>query len=172
VHVLRVYIVSTSVPNKHLYVKYFSIWEKSDPVYSVLKSTIVIHPLLLPLLCLCLKDGKCTPTLPRTGRMHIKYADCISVKDWNMKFCATCKRNRCCYPRKERTREMEFQCAGGRRETFSFLWIKSCRCDKECYKHPAVNAGRSRRNKQKRQNRRKFKVRRRPWMVGFKLWNN
>lgn len=83
-------------------------------------------------------NGKCTPTGRLPGRQHIHYEDCISVKDWNLKFCTACKRRRCCYPRREITRKLEFQCGQGRRETFSVMWIKSCRCDRQCYvKDPA-----------------------------------
>ncbi|XP_052223454.1 CCN family member 2-like isoform X1 [Dreissena polymorpha] len=85
--------------------------------------------------------GKCTPTT-RNGRQHIRYADCISVNDWKLKFCTTCRARRCCYPRRERTRRIEFQCGNARREKFDFMWIKSCRCDRQCYK-PAPEANKS-----------------------------
>ncbi|XP_052789357.1 CCN family member 1-like isoform X4 [Mya arenaria] len=95
------------------------------------------------------KKKGCTPT-ERLGRQHIRYADCISVKDWNLKFCTTCKKRRCCYPRKERTRRLEFQCGSSRRETFDFMWIKSCRCDKQCYEHAPVTGGKAKRGKRRR----------------------
>ncbi|XP_060599610.1 CCN family member 2-like isoform X1 [Ruditapes philippinarum] len=79
------------------------------------------------------KEEKCTPTSRVPGKQRLKYEDCISVKAWNLKFCTTCKKRRCCYPRREKTRNLEFQCKGGRRETFPVMWIKSCRCDKRCY---------------------------------------
>ncbi|XP_053381401.1 CCN family member 1-like isoform X2 [Mercenaria mercenaria] len=80
------------------------------------------------------RNLKCTPTSRMPGKQRLKYEDCVSVKAWNLKFCTNCKRRRCCYPRREKTRQLEFQCNDGRRETFSVMWIKSCRCDKRCYK--------------------------------------
>lgn len=94
------------------------------------------------------KDEKCTPTSRMPGKQRLEYEDCVSVKEWNFKFCTNCKRRRCCYPRRESTRTLEFQCVGGRRETFSVMWIKSCRCDKRCYqKDPARTKRRHKRPK-------------------------
>lgn len=79
-------------------------------------------------------EGKCTPTARTKHRIRVQYQDCRSVRELNFKFCTNCKRNRCCYPQREKTRHIEFECGNKRRETFKFLWIKKCRCDKQCYK--------------------------------------
>ncbi|ESO92762.1 hypothetical protein LOTGIDRAFT_120218, partial [Lottia gigantea] len=77
---------------------------------------------------------KCTPTTRGGIRQRIQYQDCRSVKQYNLKFCTNCKKNHCCYPHKTRTRLVEFECHGGRREFMNYMWIKKCRCDHECYK--------------------------------------
>ncbi|KAL4219426.1 Tigger transposable element-derived protein 4 [Mactra antiquata] len=89
---------------------------------------------------------KCTPTSRLPGKHHFIYEDCVSMKEWNLKFCTNCKRRRCCYPKSERTRQIEFQCGDGRREVFNVMWIKSCRCDKQCY----VQGPRNRKNRRSR----------------------
>ncbi|XP_050388827.1 CCN family member 2 isoform X2 [Patella vulgata] len=87
----------------------------------------------------CIKElrtygrSKCTPTTRGGIRQRIQYQDCRSVKTYNLKFCTNCKLNRCCYPHKSRTRLIEFECHGGRREYMNYMWIKKCRCDHKCY---------------------------------------
>lgn len=76
---------------------------------------------------------KCTPTTRFPAKQHVRYQDCVSVQQLRFKFCTSCKTNRCCYPRKTKTRHIQFECNGGRRERFAFMWIKSCRCDRICY---------------------------------------
>ncbi|XP_064616686.1 CCN family member 1-like [Liolophura sinensis] len=76
---------------------------------------------------------KCTPTTKSRDKHRILYQDCRSVKKRTLKFCTTCKKNRCCYPAKVKTVMLEFECSGGRREFFSFMWIKKCQCSKKCY---------------------------------------
>ncbi|XP_067662424.1 CCN family member 2-like [Haliotis asinina] len=76
---------------------------------------------------------KCTPTTRSGQRYRVEYQDCRSVKEFKMKFCTNCKKDRCCYPQKTRTKFVEFECSGGRREIMNFMWIKKCACDRECY---------------------------------------
>ncbi|CAG5123428.1 unnamed protein product, partial [Candidula unifasciata] len=75
---------------------------------------------------------KCTPTTRSSRRFHIQYQDCLSVKDYNLKFCTNCKKNKCCYPYRSRTRLLEFQCSDGKRELYNYMWLKKCRCEDTC----------------------------------------
>nr|KAG5710601.1 hypothetical protein BaRGS_013247 [Batillaria attramentaria] len=59
--------------------------------------------------------------------MHVHYQDCISLREYRLKWCTSCKKNRCCYPKRVRTQLMRFQCTGGTRESLQFMWIKKCR---------------------------------------------
>ncbi|KAK3605924.1 hypothetical protein CHS0354_017829 [Potamilus streckersoni] len=77
---------------------------------------------------------KCTPTTKTDSKQRIFYQDCRSVKEYRLKFCTNCNSRHCCYPRKTFTRQVEFECSGGSRQLFKYMWIKSCRCDRECYK--------------------------------------
>ncbi|CAG5122179.1 unnamed protein product, partial [Candidula unifasciata] len=80
-----------------------------------------------------MNQEKCTATSRRSSRrVHIRYQDCLSVRDYSLKFCTNCKTNKCCYPRRTRTRAMEFQCSDGKREVYNYMWIKRCHCDKTC----------------------------------------
>ncbi|XP_041369634.1 CCN family member 3-like [Gigantopelta aegis] len=82
---------------------------------------------------------KCTPTT-RGGRKYtIEFQDCRSIKKFNMKFCTNCKTDKCCYPKKTRTRIVEFECSDGHRVFMNFMWIKRCQCDKTCYDHKKRN---------------------------------
>lgn len=88
------------------------------------------------------KNRRCTATARLPVKQRIKYEHCVSVDEWSLKFCTNCKRRRCCYPKVEETRKMEFQCGNGKVQVLSFMWIKSCRCDRECY----YNGNRKRRH--------------------------
>ncbi|XP_012942159.1 CCN family member 2 [Aplysia californica] len=94
---------------------------------------------------------KCTPTTRTKSREHIQHQDCLSVREYKLKFCTTCREDACCYPKKTRTSTMEFQCSGGVRKTFNYMWIKKCRCDQVCYKKGP--------NKKRRMRRRRFRNR-------------
>lgn len=96
------------------------------------------------------QGNKCTPTSRSRVREHIYYEDCVSVREARFKFCTNCKKNRCCYPRLEKTRSLEFQCGDGRRLQFDVQWIKRCRCDRKCYKVDARKPRRHRKRKQRR----------------------
>ncbi|XP_059146465.1 CCN family member 3-like [Physella acuta] len=94
---------------------------------------------------------KCTPTTRSIDKHHIHYQDihykhCVSVKAYKLKFCTTCKSNKCCYPQKTRTRLMEFQCQGRHRLEMKYLWLKKCRCDNKCYQKDEKHRKRNRRN--------------------------
>ncbi|CAL1543538.1 unnamed protein product [Lymnaea stagnalis] len=79
-----------------------------------------------------LGPAKCTPTTRSTGRQHIHFQGCTSVRDYKLKFCTNCKKKKCCYPMRTKSKDMEFECSG-KREMMKFLWVKKCRCDDQCY---------------------------------------
>ncbi|XP_076436839.1 CCN family member 2-like isoform X1 [Babylonia areolata] len=85
---------------------------------------------------------KCTPTTRSEGKMHVRFMDCVSVRQYRLKWCTTCRAQRCCYPKRTRTRTMHFTCTGGTRETLQFMWIKKCRCDRRCYRQDRKRRGR------------------------------
>ncbi|XP_069121450.1 CCN family member 5-like [Argopecten irradians] len=80
--------------------------------------------------------SKCTPTTRTRHRRHIEYnalgQNCTSTKPFRMKFCTTCKDNRCCFPKRQQTRDIEFRCDGGRHTYLKFAWIKRCMCSRRC----------------------------------------
>ncbi|KAK3088270.1 hypothetical protein FSP39_016870 [Pinctada imbricata] len=81
------------------------------------------------------KKRKCTPTTRLKEKDYIMYKDknteCRSVKKYRMKFCTTCSKNRCCYPYKMQTRNLEFDC-GSSFKYLQYAWIKRCKCSKKC----------------------------------------
>uniref|UniRef100_A0A0B6ZWE6 CTCK domain-containing protein n=1 Tax=Arion vulgaris TaxID=1028688 RepID=A0A0B6ZWE6_9EUPU len=111
------------------------------------------------------EQKKCTPTSRRYPRHHIKYQDCLSVKDYSLKFCTNCRENQCCFPRRTITRPIEFQCSDGKREVYNYMWIKKCRCGKTCLRSSSTRRhgnGKRREWKKRRQQggkkRRRFKI--------------
>ncbi|BFZ20123.1 hypothetical protein BsWGS_23162 [Bradybaena similaris] len=95
---------------------------------------------------------KCTPTTRSPRRLHIYFQDCMSIKDYNLKFCTNCKHNKCCYPHRTSNRLMEFECSDGKRELYNYMWLKKCRCEDTC--DPRQNQ-QHKRHKRRRQERRK-----------------
>jgi len=106
---------------------------------------------------------KCTPTTRNTeSRVHVRYQDCLSVKEYKLKFCTTCMEDKCCWPQKTHTASMEFECSGGKRKTFNYMFIKWCRCDSQCFKRDKkVRTKRQRMRRQQQIARRREKRRKR-----------
>ncbi|KAJ8300692.1 hypothetical protein KUTeg_022211, partial [Tegillarca granosa] len=52
------------------------------------------------------KDVECSPTTRSFERRKIVYNNCESVRSYRMKFCTSCRKNRCCYPKKQKTRSI------------------------------------------------------------------
>lgn len=78
------------------------------------------------------RKKKCTPTTRSVQRERITYKDCKSVRGYRLKFCTNCKNKQCCYPKRTKTREIEFLCNDGRYEYLKYVWIKRCKCSKKC----------------------------------------
>ncbi|KAK2150230.1 hypothetical protein LSH36_417g04021 [Paralvinella palmiformis] len=69
----------------------------------------------------------CKNTWRNSTSIHFVIDGCRSVKDYRPKYCATCKKHRCCYPEHSETREMEFECTGRvKYRVEKFMWIKNC----------------------------------------------
>ena len=51
----------------------------------------------------------CSATVKTEQKRRILYQDCISVKTYRLRFCDTCRKRKCCFPRKTRQRRIEFQ---------------------------------------------------------------
>ncbi|BFZ05546.1 hypothetical protein BsWGS_08585 [Bradybaena similaris] len=113
-----------------------------------------------------MNQEKCTPTSRRSSRrVNIVYQDCLSVRDYSLKFCTSCKPGKCCYPRRTRSRPMEFQCSDGKREVYNYLWIKRCRCDTSCNPRQLSSRLRAGSWRQDRKTRRRKNRRRRKYHV-------
>jgi cysteine rich protein 61 len=78
------------------------------------------------------KGRKCKNTWRQVKDIKFQYNGCTSVKEYRPKYCATCKRSRCCVPDKTKTNAMEWDCGGGKRVVHDFMWIKSCICTDDC----------------------------------------
>lgn len=78
------------------------------------------------------RKKKCTPTTRLLRREKITYKNCKSVRAYRLKFCTNCRENKCCYPKRTKTREIEFLCNDGRYEYYKYAWIKRCKCSKRC----------------------------------------
>ena len=85
------------------------------------------------------KGKKCKNTWRQEKDIKFQYNGCTSVKEYRPKYCATCKRSRCCVPEKTKTNAMEWEC-DGKLVVHDFMWIKSCVCTDDCpdYKHENI----------------------------------
>ncbi|RUS76926.1 hypothetical protein EGW08_015329, partial [Elysia chlorotica] len=102
----------------------------------------------------------CTATVKLKEKRRILYQDCISVKTYRLRFCDTCRKRKCCFPKRTRHRKIEFQCSQGKREVFNFMWIKKCRCAKKCYGE-VENPGKRRKERERNKRRRQESLKRR-----------
>lgn len=78
------------------------------------------------------RKNPCTPTTRLRRRENIQYKNCKSVRGYKLKFCTNCRDNQCCYPKRTKTREIEFLCNDGRYEYYKYAWIKRCTCSRRC----------------------------------------
>ena len=81
---------------------------------------------------LLLKLGKdCKSTWKETALQYLEYNNCTSVSQYKLKFCSTCKKDKCCGPGRTKTVSMDFKCKGKEeREVYQFMWIRNCDCNK------------------------------------------
>ena len=84
--------------------------------------------------CLFQKGRHCKNTWKAEREYKIKYDSCESIKAFRPKYCATCKRHRCCSPDQTKTISLEFECGHNhdRITVHDFMWIKSCVCKDFC----------------------------------------
>ncbi|KAK2190093.1 hypothetical protein NP493_88g01035 [Ridgeia piscesae] len=67
----------------------------------------------------------------KVGRpKKLDYRHCLSIDEYKLKYCSTCKKRKCCVPGRTRTMNVDFQCPDGTLITERFMWIRNC----ECYK--------------------------------------
>ncbi|KAK3766466.1 hypothetical protein RRG08_004701 [Elysia crispata] len=104
---------------------------------------------------------KCTSTVKLKRKRRIIYHDCISVKMYRLRFCDTCRKRKCCFPKRTRQRKIEFQCSRGKREVFNFMWIKKCRCAKKCYGKVESRGKRRRARERSKKRRERERIRKR-----------
>jgi len=77
--------------------------------------------------------GKACKTTTRDEKAYKFVHDgCTSIKDFQPKYCSTCKKSRCCYPEETKTLHVEFQCPDDKIITQDIMWIKSCACKPDC----------------------------------------
>ncbi|XP_074655069.1 CCN family member 2-like [Tubulanus polymorphus] len=76
--------------------------------------------------------GRCTPTIRPKTPIELSYKDCVSKRQYRPKFCSACKKNKCCKPHQTKTKAIPFICKHGRKEMKDFMWIKNCKCHKDC----------------------------------------
>ena len=72
-------------------------------------SMIVDPPPSPPYLLSPQERETCSATVKTERKRRILYQDCISVKTYRLRFCDTCRKRKCCFPRKTRQRRIEFQ---------------------------------------------------------------
>ena len=80
------------------------------------------------------KGRHCKNTWKAERDHKIRYDGCESLKAFKPKYCATCKRHRCCSPDQTKTISLEFECGHNhqRLTVHDFMWIKSCICRDHC----------------------------------------
>lgn len=102
----------------------------------------------------------CTATVKSKERKRILYQDCISIKKYRLRYCDTCRKRKCCFPKRTRLRKIEFQCSQGKREVYNFMWIKKCQCAKTCYGKVESKSKRRRARERKKKRRARERAKR------------
>jgi connective tissue growth factor len=65
------------------------------------------------------------------SKRRIQYGKCESVAEFQLKYCSTCKRNKCCGPGQDRTIPVKFKCPGETElKDEQLMIIKTCKCFK------------------------------------------
>jgi len=74
-------------------------------------------------------DGECRSTWRASEPAALQYGECRSVDEFRLKYCSTCRRNRCCAPRRARTlHHVQFRCPDDKLISERFMQIRSCEC--------------------------------------------
>jgi len=87
-------------------------------------------------LCMCLRvqsamgtDDECRSSWRATQASALQYGECRSVQMFRLKYCSTCRRNRCCGPRRSKTlHDVQFRCPDNKLISERFMQIRSCEC--------------------------------------------
>ena len=115
------------------YAMFFKIWaKKSVPITVILKKEYLYRSFKKTLVFQ--KGRYCKNTWKAERDYKIRYDGCVSIKAFKPKYCATCKRHRCCSPDQTKTISLEFECGHNhdRITVHDFMWIKSCVCRDFC----------------------------------------
>lgn len=54
--------------------------------------------------------------------------DCTSIEPLQLKYCSTCKKNKCCSPARSKTMEVRFDCSDGKTVNEKMMSIQKCEC--------------------------------------------
>jgi len=74
-------------------------------------------------------DGECRSSWRAAQPTVLRYGECQSVQMFRLKYCSTCRRNRCCGPRRSRTlHDVQFRCPDNKLISERFMQIRSCEC--------------------------------------------
>lgn len=73
--------------------------------------------------------AECRSTWRARQPTKLQYGECQSLKEFHLKYCSTCRRNRCCSPRRSRTMaNVQFRCPDNKLISERFMLIRSCEC--------------------------------------------
>jgi len=59
---------------------------------------------------------------------RLQYEECESEEAYQLKYCSTCKKNKCCGPDKAREIKVQFRCPENKIIIKPFELIKTCKC--------------------------------------------
>jgi len=73
--------------------------------------------------------GECRSSWRASQATALQYGECESVHQFRLKYCSTCRRNRCCGPRRAKTlHDVQFRCPDNKLISERFMQIRSCEC--------------------------------------------
>lgn len=78
-----------------------------------------------------LQPGVCKTTWREETPKKLAYIDkseCRSVELYQLKYCSTCKKNKCCGPGKATTIDVQFTCPDGKTIKEKMMRIQKCEC--------------------------------------------
>jgi len=98
-------------------------------VWSVFQSVVKLENVLDVIQSTTGAGGECRSSWRAAEATALQYGECRSVEPFRLKYCSTCRRNRCCGPRRSRTlHNLQFRCPDNKLISERFMLIRSCEC--------------------------------------------